>query len=356
MSLNFKRVYAMRRFFLKISIVAVLLPLPTISLAGVPNDFDGDGISDIVTLTPQSGSSLRWIVTASSTGTTALDEVFGLTTDVPMVQDWDGDGLLNIGVVRPQAGKAEPVWKSLRTDKLIDDAEFGRVGDVIFSGVDFDQNGVGDQVIVRATRDKKPLTWQVRFNPFLLEGKKETKEATKKISFGREGDRAFVFNPTGSEQVIAVFGVDKTKKKKKGKKKKKKTRSTARVLFRSVSQKEKTKIAGLPVSLARREDRPRPQPFRSPDGTDYIAFVTNDATDTTLEIFDLDGERVSRHSFPGVGSSVIGEYNSATSGDEFVLNVSTLITFNPFSEVRIDSPQLSGSLFSSFHVGAVGSS
>lgn len=71
----------------------------------VPNDYDGDGITDYAVFRKSDGS---WWIYQSSNGQT-FATFFGITEDKPIPADYDGDGKADIAVYRPSTG----VWHLL---------------------------------------------------------------------------------------------------------------------------------------------------------------------------------------------------------------------------------------------------
>jgi uncharacterized delta-60 repeat protein len=68
-----------------------------------PNDFNGDGWSDLAVFRP---SESRWLVAYSKSGGT-MNTVFGLSNlaDIPVPADYDGDGKTDLAVFRPATGQ-----------------------------------------------------------------------------------------------------------------------------------------------------------------------------------------------------------------------------------------------------------
>jgi len=290
------------------------------ALAAPQNDFDVDGVSD---LTFTSGTTtLTWSATGSTSATDELNGVsFGLATDALAIAPWETAGTPTLGVVRPNTEQTALVWKILNNQSLVTQKEFGKPGDVILTGGDFDGGGIADAAVVRLKGTK--LRWEVRLNLFA-----DDTPTTKRFYFGKDGDRVFYLNLEGSADWAGVFGKD--------------GRGRSRMLLRNIMTREKRTIRRLPKALTR-GIRPRPFPIQAADGRDLIGFVIPDATDTALKVYSTEAEELLNITFPGLGTIIVGNYNNDEDGEEVGLESTTTFTFvNPSSAETTTASAVSG--------------
>ena len=280
------------------------------AMAQVQNDFDGDGLSDITYYT-LSGSALVWQATGSQSGAEELNETFGASGDTPIMAHWLSTEAAAPAVVHIDTDGKTLVWKVL-DDKRIESKSFGRAGDYVIAGCDFDGDGIADAAIMRVV--KKRLRWTVKLNLFAA-GDGTTQ--TKRFLFGSKNDRIFFARPEGDRCWPGIFG--------RGSKKK------ARAQFRDVLSRARLTFNVFPRRLARGV-RPRPIAVRSGEGADMLAFVTNDGVDTTVSVYALDGMFVDNPTFSGLGQVIVGDY-LADEGEEVVFQSGTgRKIYNPLSE------------------------
>ena len=290
------------------------------ALAAPQNDFDADGVSD---LTFTSGTTtLTWSATGSTSTTDELDAAsFGLATDALALAPWETAGTPTLGVVRANTDNTALVWKILNNHSLVSQEEFGKPGDVMLAGGDFDGGGISDAAVVRLKGSK--LRWEVRLNLFV-----DDVPTTKRFFLGKDGDRVFYLNLEGSADWAGVFGKD--------------SRGRSRMLLRNVLTGEKRAIRRLPKALTRGV-RPRPFPIQAADGRDLIGFAIPDATDTSLKVYSTDAEEILNITFPGLGTIIVGNYDDDEDGEEVGLESSTTITFvNPSTTATSTKAAVSG--------------
>lgn len=107
----------------------------------VPGDYNGDGVSEIAVFR---GSEGAWYISQGSAQ--SFDRVgWGINGDVPVPADYDGDGRTDIAVWRPSIG----TWYILQTsDGALRSTQFGTNGDKVVPG-DYDGDGKTDVAVFR---------------------------------------------------------------------------------------------------------------------------------------------------------------------------------------------------------------
>ena len=127
-----------------------LTPLKRVA---APNDFDGDGTSDMAVFRPSDGG---WYVLRSSSGftTSSLDR-FGLPGDIPVPGDYNGDGTIDRAVFEPSTA----TWFVQNQFTI----QFGLPGDIPVPG-DYNGDGTTDLAVYRPSTG----AWSVR-NQFTVQ-------------------------------------------------------------------------------------------------------------------------------------------------------------------------------------------
>ncbi len=319
----------MKTFF-PLVLALILCAAPPGLRAQVRTDFDNDGVSDFLTVF--SGSDLTWKAKGSSSGVEELDLHFGIPGDTPVPAHWISGEPTSLAYVRSSATADNLVWKILLGPVSIGEVRFGRPGDIVMSGADFDGDGIGDAAAVRVKR--KQVRWEARLNLF------GDSPVTKKFKLGKDGDRVFFMSPDGVADWVGSFG-------RAGKRK-------SRLLLRNVVTGAVQRHNGFPRTLSR-GTRPRPFPIAGSDGIDLLGFVTSDESDTTLSVYNLAGEEVARHIFPGLGTMIVGDFSAATAGEEIIFQTaSTMSRFNPLDADATTITYVSGQPIGGVTVAVVG--
>jgi hypothetical protein len=314
------------RHFLGVLAVLFLVPAPASADNGL--DFDGDGVAEIFSVVA-SGSAMRWRATGSA-GDRNLDTEFGLITDTPIPGYWLSADEIALAYVRFDQTKNSIIWKALMPDGLIAERAFGKSGDYVISGADFDGNGIADAAIMRV-RNKR-YTWIIRYDIFAQIDAKQ-----RKVTFGRFGQRIFFARGTNGLEWLGTFGPGKTRHRK------------ARLSLRN--PREKGSLKGQFVKALAQEPRPRPIPVQAPDGTDHVAFALQDASDTQIVVHELEGARLVDVTFPGKSAVIAGDFDVTDPGEELLLATSDrLMRYNPFSGIKAELTPVSGTLVGAFRI------
>ena len=126
-------------------------------------DFDGDGLSDLMVWRPLSG---MWFILTSSSGFNFEEHQsyqLGLNGDIPKTGDFDGDGRSDLAVWRPTTG----TWyfrNSSTSYNVVTSIQWGLNGDRPLVG-DYDGDGTSDLAVYRASSgDFFVLHSQASFN------------------------------------------------------------------------------------------------------------------------------------------------------------------------------------------------
>ena len=283
--------------------------------AQVPMDYDADGISDLTKILEKSDDSLTWAATLSSDSSVLALGTIGSAGDAPILAAWDSGGP-QIGVVtedKPNKalkwailnGSSSPVWRS-----------FGKPGDLVISGGDFNGDGKADAAVVRLVKGK--ATWTVSYNLF-----DSTGAVPDMVSFvfGETGDRVFFARVEGgSTDWIGVM------RKGQGNK------SNARL--KNLVTGQVRQYTRLP-KVASTGDRPRAFAVRQESGPDLLGFESVTKSGTLIRAYSLGGALVGSHEFLGTGQLAVGDFNDGSGFEVAFQSPKESGIFNPASgEVR----------------------
>ncbi len=313
--------------------VTFLSPSLRVGLAyAVPNDFDGDGISDVTSVKTASAKQLVWSARLSSTQQISELGTLGSSDDMIAMAPWLGVGS-QIGVASLNKSTGELVWKILGADGGLLEKTFGQKGDLAVSGGDFNGDGTADAIVVRL-KDGRAL-WQVLYNPFTDSESKPTS-----FAFGQSGDRVFFARADGTAQDwIGVLG--------------KGAGRNSQARMRNLVTGEVRTFTRLPP-FASTGDRPRPFAVRQSSGQDLVGFnvVKNGAT--AVRVFSLSGVEVGNAAFEGDGDAVVGDFNDAPGFELSFQSSSEAGVFSPVNGEIRQSVALDGTLVDEINIKTVG--
>jgi hypothetical protein len=301
--------------------------------SAIPNDFDTDGTSDIVTVTSPTSGLRTWSIIPSSAPGSPITFNFGISSDSLTLGSWFVPNSPVVGIARADTVEAGIIWKALNSTSTAVEEELGALGSFALSGGDFFGDGVVDGAVVRNVAGK--IRWRVR-NSLLAD------PSITPISFilGRNGARAFYMSLDGLRDWAAIIEPQNSK--------------NSRVRLRNVQSGQVRTFRKFPRSLTR-GSRPRPFPIRSIEGTDVLGFLRQDAADTTLSVYRLDGTRIQNITIVGLATVVVGEYNNSDPGEEILFQTGTkLTTYNPFSGISSEQTSPTGTIVGEINGSVVG--
>jgi hypothetical protein len=255
--------------------------------AAVPNDFDGDGVSDRAWIQIESDNSLTWLAQLSASQTQMALGTLGKAGDVVTMAQWLAGGT-QIGVASLNSTTHEIEWSIRDSSGNVSTKVFGKKGDLVVSGADFNGNGLADAAVVRL--ENKKAQWVVSFDLFASQAPVE-----KNFQFGDAGDRVF-YARAESGSAVDWIGLTRTGSN---------SKTLARMM--DINSGAVKQFSRLP-KLASQGNRPRPFPIRQSSGTDLIGFSVGSGGKTSVKVFNLEGGAVSSSVFSGTGTTVVGEF------------------------------------------------
>jgi hypothetical protein len=301
--------------------------------AAVPNDFDGDGVSDLTRVGVADDGSLVWRASASASGAVTDLGAFGKEGDTPAVAQWLGEGT-QIGIVAEGAEEESSLkWSIIDQNGTRTDKTFGEKGDVVVVGGDFNGNGTADAAVVRLVNGS--AQWDISYDMFAA-----SEPVTQQVSFGKTGDRVF-FARIDETQVdwIGVIG------------KGKRGRSQAR--FRNLVTGEVRRFNRMP-KLASTGSRPRPFAIRQASGPDHLGFQVTKGSSTTLSVFTISGTRLYSSALEGSGSIAVGDFNSGPGYEVAFQSDADNLVINPVVGEEREIEQIEGELVDENSIAVVG--
>lgn len=321
---------------MKRTVVATVacLSLAAQAAAQVPTDFDGDGVSDLTRITKESDNSLTWEAQLSSDSTTLQLGSIGSDGDAPILAAWDSGGP-QLGVVSQDESAKALTWSILNGVPSPVERTFGKKGDLVVSGGDFNGDGKADGAVVRLVAGQ--AQWNVSYSLFDPGNSTPTFET---FNFGATGDRVF-YARIGGDSVDWIGVIRKGRS----------NRSIARV--KNLVTGEVRQYTRLP-KFASTGLRPRAFAIRQESGPDLLGFDVVTGNKTTIKAYSLSGNLVGEHRFASKGVSVVGNFNEGSGFEVAFQGANESGVFNPISgEVR-ESQFLGGTAVDEINVNAVG--
>ncbi len=289
--------------------------------AQVPTDFDEDGISDLTQFSLTGDSLLTWSAELSSTEQVSDLGTFGAEGSFPVLARWSGDKPI-LGVVVPNIAAGTLVWRAKLADASVE-RTFGRDGDLVVSGGDFNGDGKDDAAVVRLVNGK--AEWEISYDLF---DAAEGAATVTSVSFGKTGDRVFFARPDGGKADWAgVIGLGRA------------GRSVARM--KNLVTGEVKQFARLP-KFASVGLRPRPFAVPQEGAPDLLGFEIASDSSTTVKVYSLSGSFVGSKRFKGAGQSLVGDFDEAGGYEVAFQGKEESAVFNPVSGESWDSGYLGG--------------
>lgn len=314
---------------LVLSIFSLLWSLP--AWAGAPSDFDGDSQSDRVQVEVGGDKTLTWKAVLSGTAETKTLGTIGKEGDHLIMAQWLVGGT-QIGVASLRTGSDDIVWSILNDKGESLQRTFGKRGDLVVSGADFNGNGTTDAAVVRLTNGK--AQWQIRYDMFTSESVNETT-----VLFGKAGDRAFYASLDGTVDSLGMI------RRGRG------NRSTLQM--RNLVTGKVRKFLRLP-KFASVGTRPRAFPVSQSSGGDLIGFHVQKARETEIRIYSFGGAEVASAPFEGKGESVVGQFSSGEGYEVLFEGESESGMFDPVGGEVVEVANLSGIPVDEINVNTIG--
>ncbi len=255
--------------------------------AAVPNDFDGDGLSDRTWVEVASDKTLTWKTEFSGSKLVSTIASLGSEGDMPIMAQWLSGGT-QIGVASVNEATGEIVWTIRDSGGSSLTRTFGEKGDLVLSGADFNGNGLADAAVVRLVRGK--AEWDIAFDLFA-----NPSLDIRTVSFGKAGDRVFY------ARVVDATATDWIGIMRKGSRR----RSVARM--KEVATGEIRTFSRLP-KFASQGTRPRAFPIRQASGPDLLGFSIVSGGTTTLKAYSFDGTAYASATLGGEGVVAVGDF------------------------------------------------
>ena len=263
------------------------LSLVSTAFAAVPNDFDGDGVSDRTWIQIESDKTLTWNAQLSTSQVQTALGSLGKSGDAVTMAQWLSGGT-QIGVASLNSATNEIEWSIRDSSGAVRTKVLGKKGDLVVSGADFDGNGLADAAVVRL--ENKKASWIVKLDFFASETPVE-----KTFQFGDAGDRVFYARAEAGSAVDWI-GITRTG-----------TNSKTLARMMDINSGAVRQFARLP-RCASQGTRPRPFPVRQSSGVDLVGFSVGSGGKTSIKVFSLEGGAISSSVFDGLGTSVVGEF------------------------------------------------
>jgi hypothetical protein len=297
---------------------------------GGSNDIDADSITDIFQTKVASSNNIQWYVRGSDDSTIVDKGIFGKKADVVLPLDWTGVPSLTKIV---KSGD-NLIWTAKRAVEgvAIGSFTFGKTSYSVVTGGDFDGSLIPDAVTVRPFGSK--LKWSIKYDPLADGSAGETEE----ITFGSSSGQVSYLNLDGDGDWLVVA-----------------SKNASGVGYSLRAKNPRTQEVRT-ISIG--AESLRPEPIRSPEGSDGMAFIKRTANKTTVSFRESSGVVIRsdvEFNAPGSsdGQSVIGDFNISDPGEEIAVKTNnSLFIYNPFSDTTTTMSGIENTPVDSFFVGS----
>jgi hypothetical protein len=314
-----------------ILVICLLGHLPTaFAQGGSLNDIDTDAITDLFQTKIAVGNNVQWYVRGSASSTITDKGTFAKKIDFVAPIDWTGVPSLT----KISKSGENLIWTAKRASDgtSIGSFTFGKSNYFVVTGADFDGSLMPDAVTVRPFGSK--LKWGIKYDP-LADGSAGN---TEEITFGSSAGQVSYLNLDGDGDWLVVA-----------------SKNSSGVGYSLKAKNPRTQeVRTISVGF----ESARPEPIKSPDGSDGMAFIKKSANKTTVSFRDSTGSVIRsdvEFNAPGTndGQSVIGDFNPTELGDEIAIKTnSSLFIYNPFSDTTTTMSGIENTPIDSFFVGS----
>lgn len=298
----------MRNFLL----ASLFILLAASHLSAQELDLDGDGVSDLPLISPQTDGSLSWQSYSPASGqAVGTAFLFGQLGDQIALAAWQVAGSSQAAVVRGTNSTKLLQWVVRSTSGAESSFQFGTRGSTAVSGADFDGDGFSDAAIVRSPGSStKKLLWRVLFSPLSAAAKRKP----MRTNLGPSTSLPFFMRFDTSGDVLAsaenvAAGV------------------SIKTYNPRLRKRRSLVLNGVSLSEA-------PLPLRQSNGSDALGIIQRVSNTTSVSVFSPSGQLLNSISFAGTGTILAGDFikGDASPGEEVAIqNATGFQLFNPNS-------------------------
>jgi len=298
--------------------------------AQVPTDFNADGTSDITLVAIQSDKALAWKTQPSGTSTVQDLGLLGVNGNHLVLGRWFASASINIATVSLDS-ESKIKWTVRDSGGVDHTRTFGKSGDLVISGADFNSDGTTDAVVGRL--NKSSAVWDLSTDLFT-----SSTPATSSFTFGKSGDRAFFARIEGTNAWLGTV--------------RKGTGRKSLVRYKNIVTNEVRTYSRFP-EYAAGSQRPRPVALKQASGADILAFQLSKGANTQFRFTTFSGQSVGDVEFDGTGIAVVGDFNSGAGEELAFQNDTTLFIHNPTLGETREFPALGSILVDEVNINTI---